>query len=149
MGTLKERLAADLKDAMKAKDRDRLDALRMLSTSIRNKEVEVGHQLSDEEVQGVAATEVKRRREAAEAYEKGGRDDLLEKERAEERVLQAYLPEQLGAEEVEALIDEAIQATGADGPEDLGKVMGYVMGKAKGKVDGGAVNERVRARLLK
>lgn len=149
MGTLKERLAADLKDAMKAKDRDRLDALRMLSTSIRNKEVEVGHQLSDEEVQGVAATEVKRRREAAEAYEKGGRDDLLEKERAEERVLQAYLPEQLGAEEVEALIDEAIQATGADGPEDLGKVMGYVMGKAKGKVDGGAVNERVRVRLLK
>ena len=147
MGSLKERLAADLKDAMKARERDRLDALRMLATSVRNREVEVGHELTDEELQTVAATEVKRRKEAVEAYEKAGREELVRKERAEQTVLESFLPPQLSEREVDRLVNEAIEATGASSPGDLGKVMGYVMGKARGRVEGGVVNAKVRERL--
>lgn len=147
MAEHKERLAADLKEAMRARDRDRLDALRMLSTSVRNKEIELGHDLTEEEFHQVVATEVKRRKEAAEAYEQGGREDLLRKERAEQEVLEAFLPERLSEEEVRALIEEAVETTGAAGPGDLGKVMGFVMGRARGRVEGGEVNRLVRERL--
>jgi uncharacterized protein len=147
MGQLKDRLAAEMRDAMKARDALRLGALRMLTTSVKNREVELGHELSDQELQEVAATEVKRRREAAQAYREGNRPELEEKERAEQAVLETYLPERLSEEESAALIDEAVAATGAEGPDDLGKVMGYVMGKAKGRVDGGEVNRLVRERL--
>lgn len=147
MGTLKERLAAELTEAMKARDALRLGALRMLTAGVKNREVEVGHELSDEEFQEVAATEVKRRREAAEAFDEAGRPELAERERAEQAVLETFLPERLSEEEVAALIDEAVAATGASGPGDLGKVMGRVMGRAKGRVDGGEVNRLVRERL--
>ena len=143
----KDRVSEDLKDAMRARDRDRLDALRMLLTSVKNKEVELGHQLTDDEFVQVVSTEVKRRKEAADAYEQGGREELLRKERAEQAILEAYLPEQLSEDETRALVDEAVSATGASGPGDLGKVMGYVMGKAKGRIDGGEVNRLVRERL--
>jgi uncharacterized protein len=144
---LKDRLASELKDAMKARDSVRLDALRMLTTSVKNREVELRRELSDEEVQAVAATEVKRRKEAAEAFENGGRPELAEKERTEQAVLETFLPQQLSADETAALVDEAVAATGAAGPGDLGKVMGYVMAKGKGRVDGGEVNRLVRERL--
>lgn len=147
MATLKERLAADLKEAMKARERARLDALRMLTTSIKNKEVEVRRELTDEEVQAVAATEVKRRKEAADAYDDAGRSELAEKERTEQAVLESYLPEQLSGEELDALVQEAIAATGAAGPGDMGKVMGAVMGKAKGRADGSIVQAKVREAL--
>jgi uncharacterized protein len=147
VGTLKERLAAELKEAMKARDAVRLRALRMLTAGVKNREVEVGHELSDQELQEVAATEVKRRKEAAEAFAEAGRSELAEQERAEEAVLQTFLPERLSEEEVAALIEEAVAATGATGPGDLGKVMGHVMGRVKGRVDGGEVNRLVRERL--
>lgn len=147
MGTLKERLAAELTEAMKARDALRLGALRMLTAGVKNREVEVGHELSDEELQEVAATEVKRRREAAEAFDEAGRAELAERERAEQAVLETFLPERLSEEEVAALIDEAVAATGASEPGDLGKVMGRVMGRAKGRVDGAEVNRLVRERL--
>lgn len=147
MATLKERLATELIEAMKARERDRLDALRMLTTSVKNKEVEVGHELSDEELQAVAATEVKRRKEAADAFDDAGRDELAAKERTEQAVLEAYLPEQLSDAEVDALVAEAIESTGASAPGDMGKVMGAVMAKAKGKVDGSVVQAKVRERL--
>ena len=147
MGALKDRLAAEMKEAMKARDRVRLATLRLLSAAVKNKEVEVGHELSDDELQQVAATEVKRRREAAEAYREGGADDRAEAERAEQAILESFLPEQLSEEEVEGLIDEAVAATGASVPGDVGKVMGYVMGRARGRVDGGEVNRRVSERL--
>ena len=147
MGALKERLEAEMKSAMKSRDRGRLPTLRMLTAAITHREKEVRHELSDEEVQAVAASEVKRRKESAEAFEKGGRPELAEKERAEQAILEEYAPEQMGEDEVAALIDEAVAATGAEGPGDLGKVMGYVMGKAKGRADGGAVNRLVRERL--
>jgi uncharacterized protein len=147
VGEFKGRLAEGMKVALKSGDKVRLGALRLLLASVKNREVELRREVDDEEFLEVVAGEVKRRKEAAEAYERGGRHDLLERELREQEVLEAYLPAQLSDEDVASLIDEAVRATGASGPGDLGKVMGYVMGKAKGRVDGGAVNRLVRERL--
>ncbi len=144
---LKERLAREIRDALRAGDKVRLSALRMLSSSVHNREVELRRELTEEEFQEVATREVKRRREAIEAYENAGREDRAAVEREEQRVLESYLPASLSEDELAALIEEAVSATGATGAGDLGKVMGYVMGKAKGRVDGKAVQARVRERL--
>jgi uncharacterized protein YqeY len=146
-GGLKERLADEMRQALKGHEAVRLSALRLLSASVKNREVELRHELSDEEFVEVAVREVKRRREAIEAYEAAGREDRAEREREEQRVLEAYLPPALPEEEIDALIDEAIAATGASSPSDLGKVMGQVMGKAKGRADGKVIQEKVRERL--
>jgi uncharacterized protein YqeY len=143
----KDRLQREMREALKAGEKVRLGALRMLSAAVKNREVELGHELSDDELVEVASREVKRRKEAAEAFEKAGRQELADKEQEEHAVLESYLPAQLSEEEVAALIDEGVAATGASGPGDLGKVMGHVMGKAKGRVDGGTVNRLVRERL--
>ena len=119
----------------------------MLTSAIRYKEDELGHELSDDEVREVAAKEVKKRTEAAEAFREAGRDELADKEEAEREVLVPYAPEQLSDEAVDALVDEAIAATGATSMQEMGKVMGIVMGKAKGQVDGAVVQEKVKARL--
>ena len=132
---------------MKSREPIRLGALRMLSAAVKNREIEVGHALSDEELQGVAAREVRRRKEAVEAYLGAGREDRADVEREEQHVLEAYLPAGLSEAEVDAIIEEAIASTGASGPGDLGKVMGFVMSRAKGKVDGTTVQAEVRARL--
>ena len=145
--TLKARVQREMHEALKAGDKIRLGALRMLSAAITNREKDVLHELSDDEVREMAVREVKRRNESIEAFEKGGRADLVEKETAEREVLNAYAPVPLSEAEVDALIDEALAATGASGPQEMGKVMGFVMGKAKGKVDGSAVQAKVRARL--
>jgi uncharacterized protein YqeY len=145
--SLKHRLAAEMRAAMKERDAVRLGALRLLTAAVKNREVELRHPLSDEEFMQVATREVKRRREAIEAYEKAGREDRASTEHAEQQVLESYLPEPLSEEELSALIEEAFRATGATSAGDLGKVMGYVMGKAKGRVDGKACQARVRERL--
>lgn len=145
--TLKQRIRDEMTAAMKSGEKVRLGALRMLSAAITNHEKEVLHELSDDEVREIAAREVKRRNESIEAFEKGGRADLVEKETAEREVLKPYAPEQLSETEVDALIEAAIAATGASSPQEMGKVMGVVMGSAKGKVDGGLVQAKVRARL--
>jgi uncharacterized protein len=143
----KDRLQRETREALKAGEKVRLGALRMLSAAVKNREVELGHELSDDELVEVASREVKRRKEAAEAFQKAGRQELADKEHEEQAVLESYLPVQLSEEEVVALIEEAVAAMGASGPGDLGKVMGHVMGKAKGRVDGGTVNRLVRERL--
>ena len=145
--TLKEQIHHELTAAMKAGDKVKLGSLRMLTAAIVNREKEVLHDLSDDEVREVAAREVKRRNESIEAFEQGGREDLVRKEAAEREILQAYAPEQLSDAEVDALIDEAIAATGATSAKEMGKVMGLVMGKAKGQVDGSLVQVKVRDRL--
>ena len=145
--TLKARVQREMHEALKAGEKVRLGALRMLSAAITNREKEVRHELSDDEVREVAVREVKRRTESIEAFEKGGRTDLVEKETAEREVLNAYAPVPLSDAEVDAIVEEAIAATGASGPGDMGKVMGQVMAKAKGRVDGSAVQAKVRARL--
>lgn len=144
---MKQRLADEMRQALKGREKVRLGALRMLSAAVTNREVELGHALSDDELVEVARREVKRRAEAAEAFRSGGRDDRAEQELEEQRVLEAYVPAGLSQEEVEALVAEALAATGAGGPGDMGKVMGYVMGRAKGRVDGKAIQAIVRERL--
>jgi uncharacterized protein YqeY len=104
-------------------------------------------ELSDDEVREVAGKEVKRRTESIEAFESAGRTELAEKERAEREVLQPFAPEQLSDAAIDALIDEAMSATGATSMQEMGKVMGAVMASAKGKVDGSVVQQKVRERL--
>jgi uncharacterized protein len=141
------RVSEDLRAAMKSGEKIRLGALRMLSTSVRHREVELGHELSEDEFLEVVAREVKRRKEAAEAYDGAGRPELAEREREEQGALEGYLPAGLSDGEVRALVEEAVVATSASGPGDMGKVMGFVMGKARGRVDGSVVSEMVRERL--
>jgi uncharacterized protein YqeY len=147
VASLKERLATEMRQALKAGEKVRLSALRMLAAAVKYREVELRHELSDDEVVEVATREIKRRAEAIEAYEKADRPDRAALEREEMGTLQAYVPEGLSDEDVNALIDGAIAATGATAPGDMGKVMKLVMSEAKGRVDGRTVQERVRARL--
>jgi uncharacterized protein YqeY len=147
LASLKERLSTEMRQALKAGEKVRLSALRMLAASVKNREVELRHEVSDEEFVEVATREVKRRAEAIDAYEAAGRPERAETEREEMEVLRTYVPEPLSDREVDALIDEAFAATGASGPGDMGRVMGAVMARAKGRADGRAVQDKVRARL--
>lgn len=147
MGEVADNLSTQIKEAMKSGDKLRLGTLRMLSSSVKNREVELGHDLTDEEFIEVVGREVKRRKEAAEAYRDAGRPELEERERSEQQVLEAYLPEQLSHEELSQVVDEAIKATGASGPKEVGKVMAHVMLNHKGRVDGSTVNRLARERL--
>jgi uncharacterized protein YqeY len=146
-GSLKARLAEETRAALKAGERVRLGAFRMLSAAVTNREVELGRGLSDDEVVEVATREVKRRQEAIEAFDKGGRPERAAQEREEKAALQDYLPPALTDEEIEVLVDDAVTKIGATGPSDFGKVMGMVMAQTKGRADGKVVQEKVRARL--
>jgi hypothetical protein len=145
--TLKAQVHEQMTAALRAGEKVRLGALRMLASSITNREKEVMRELSDDEVREVAGKEVKRRTESIEAFESAGRTELAEKERAEREVLQPFAPEQLSDAEVDALIDDAMSATGAASMQEMGKVMGAVMASAQGKVDGSVVQQKVRERL--
>ena len=145
--SLKEQIKEQTTAAMKGGDKTTLGALRMLSAAITLREKEVLHGLDDDEVREIAGKEVKKHTESIEAFDAAGRAELSDKERAERAVLEPFAPAQLDDAAMLALIDEAFAATGASGPQDMGKVMGYVMGKAKGQVDGGAVQRIVKERL--
>ncbi len=145
--TLKAQVHEQMTGALRAGEKVRLGALRMLAASITNREKEVMHELSDDEVREVAGKEVKRRTESIEAFGSAGRTELAEKERAERDVLQPFAPEQLSDAEVDALIDDAISAAGATSMQEMGNVMGAVMASAKGRVDGSVVQRKVRERL--
>jgi uncharacterized protein YqeY len=149
--TLKTQIGDEMKASMKAGDKVRVGALRMLMAAIRTKEVEgaTARELSDDEIRQVAAKEVRKRTESIEAFEAAGRTELVEQERAERDVLTPYAPPLVDEATVDALVDEAIAATGATSVKEIGRVMGAVMAKAKaqGQVDGTLVQEKVRARL--
>jgi uncharacterized protein len=147
MSEPKARLAEDIKASLKAGERTRLAALRLLSASVKNREVELRREVTDEEFVEVATREVKRRREAIDAYEKADRADRAAIEAEEMEALQGYVPAGLSDDELDALIDRAMETTGAQGPADMGAVMRVVMGSAKGRADGRAVQEKVRGRL--
>jgi uncharacterized protein YqeY len=151
MSALKDRLRADLTAAMKARDEVRSSTLRMVLTAITNAEVagKEAKELTDEDVLTVLGSEGKKRREAADAFADAGRAEQAEKERAEFAVIAGYLPEQLSAEEISALVAEAIAQTGAaeEGPRGMGKVMGVLNPKVKGRADGGAVAAEVKRQL--
>ena len=146
--SMNDQVGADIASAMKARDASRLSALRMLKAAVMNKSVEKGRDLDDAEVLQVVASLVKQRRDSIEQFTNAGRTDLVEKETAELKVLQAYLPAAATPEEIDAAVAEAIAETGASSPKDMGKVMKAVMPKLAGKnADGKAVNEAVRRTL--
>ena len=145
--TLKERISEDMKTAMRSGEKDRLAVIRLLQAAIKQREVDERITLDDAPVTAVLEKMIKQRRESVVAFEKGGRADLVAKENAEIAVLQPYLPAQLSETELDALIAEAIQSTGAASIKDMGKVMGIVKSKAAGKADMGAVGARIKAKL--
>ena len=149
MAELKERLRADLNDAMRARDQVRMRTIRMALSSITNEEVagNSARELSDDEVLKVLAREAKKRREAAEAFGSAGRADQAEAERAEGAVLAGYLPAQLGDDELAALVAAAIAETGAAGPGGMGQVMKTVTPRIAGRAEGARVAAEVRRQL--
>ncbi len=145
--SLLEAIESDLKAAMKASDRLKVATLRMVKASLKNREIDKGAPLTDDDVIGVLSTLAKQRRESITEFERGGRKDLAEREREELAVIQGYLPEQLSEEEIKELVLQAIKETGASSPRDVGKVMKCLMPKVKGRADGRVVNQMVREQL--
>ena len=143
-----EQIEKDLVAAMKAKEGLKLSVLRMAKAALMNKKIELGKPLGDPEALAVLRTLIKQRHDSAEQFRKGKRDDLADKEEAEIKIIEGYLPAGASEEEIDAAVASAIQETGAGSAKDLGKVMKAAMAKLAGKsVDGKLVNEKVRARL--
>ena len=145
--SLKEQLTADMKEAMKNKEKDRLAVIRMVRGAIRQQEIDGQKELGEEDVIAVISKEVKMRRDSIEEFQKGGREDLVGKTQAEIDVLLPYLPAQLSEDEVRELVKAAVEQTGAATPKDMGKVMGVLMPKVKGRADGKMVNTIVKSFL--
>jgi hypothetical protein len=145
--SLKGQITEDMKAALKAGDKDRLKAVRLMLAAIKQIEIDNRIELDDAGVLAVLTKMVKQRRDSIEQFEKGGREDLANIERDEISVLNDYLPEQLDANELAAMVDEVIQATGAESIRDMGKVMGQIKAKAAGRADMGAVSAAVKERL--
>jgi hypothetical protein len=144
---LKARISEDMKSAMRAGDKERLAAIRLILSACKQIEVDERRELSDADVTAILNRMLKQRRESIEQFNTAGRSDLSAKEQAEVNVIKAYLPEQLGAAEVEAAITAAISATGASGPKDMGKLMAALKSSLAGRADMTAVSALVRARL--
>jgi hypothetical protein len=147
MGALTDKVRADMTEAMKAQEKERLSTLRMLQSALKNEQINVGHELSDEEAMIVIRKAMKQRQDSIEQYQNAGRTELAEKERSEMELLKTYLPAELTPEELESGIREIIASTGAQSKKDLGKVMKEATARFKGRVDGKKVQEVV-ARLL-
>jgi uncharacterized protein len=149
--TLHDRIEADLRTSMKARDKARTSALRMAVAALKNTAVAEGlgpqGRLDDATVEKVLTTEVKRRREAASAFAEAGRDEAAASETSEAEVYAAYLPEQLGDDELAAIVDEVIAELGADGPQAMGQVMKATMPRVQGRADGSRVSATVKQRL--
>ena len=145
--SLKGKITDDMKSAMKAGDKDRLRAVRLILAAIKQIEVDTRTDLDDAAVLSILDKMVKQRRDSVEQFQKGGRDDLVNIELAEIAVIETYLPEQMSDEELDTLINEVISATGAETIRDMGKVMGQIKSKAAGRADMGAVGAKVKARL--
>jgi uncharacterized protein YqeY len=144
---LKEQLDADLKTAMRDKDALKLSVVRMLKSAVKYREIEIMKPLDDAGVLAVIGSEIKRRRDSVEQYRAGNRQDLVDKEEAEIRILQGYLPQQLTEDELRAKVDAAIASVGAKGPKDMGAVMKALLPEVQGRAEGKTVSEMVKARL--
>ncbi|HEX3033879.1 MAG TPA: GatB/YqeY domain-containing protein [Thermodesulfobacteriota bacterium] len=147
--SLREKVSADLKNALREKRTLDLSVLRMLQSAIRNKEIDKKgkEELTDQEVVEVIGSEIKKRREAVSEYTKANRQDLADKEKAEIDVLMQYMPKQMTEDEVRKEVKRAIEETEAKGTKDLGKVMKEIMPRMKGKAEGGMVNKVVKEEL--
>lgn len=147
MSALKDRITNDMKDAMRAKDSERLTTIRMLLAALKQKEVDERVVLDDVAVIAIVDKLVKQRKDSAAAFIQGGRQDLADKEVAEQKLLEAYLPQRMSAEEVTAAVKAIVATLGASGPGDMGKVMGAAKAQLAGKADMGQVSAAVKATL--
>ena len=145
--SLKDQVIEDMKNAMRAKDSERLGTIRLLLAAAKQKEVDERVALDDAAMIGIVDKLIKQRKDSVTAYTQAARMDLADKESAEIRVLQAYLPQRLGAEEVSAAVQAIVDSLGAKGPGDMGKVMGVVKTRLAGKADMGQVSAAVKAAL--
>jgi len=145
--SLEEKLVEEMKQAMKSNDKLRLSTIRMIRSSLKNKEIELRKKLEDEEVVKVIQVMVRKGEESVEQFQTGGRMDLVEKEKKEIEILKSFLPQPLSQEEILKIIDQSIQETQASSLKDIGKVMKSVMPKIGGKADGKLINQLVKERL--
>jgi len=145
--SLKERITDDMKAAMRSGEKERLGVIRMITSAIKQREVDERISLDDTQVLSVLEKMIKQRKESLTMFQAGNRQDLVDKESAEITLLQGYLPTQLSDADIDALIGEAIAATGAASIKDMGKVMGIIKSKAQGRADMGAVGAKIKARL--
>ena len=147
MPTIKERISADMKEAMKAGEKARLSAIRMLHAAVRKKEIDDRVDLDDAAVMKIISSLVKQRQDSIEQFAAGNRQDLVDKETAELKLLQAYLPEQMSQDELVKIVEGAIKEANAATQKDIGNVMKILMPKVAGKADGKLLNQLVRERL--
>ena len=139
--SLKEELLSNMKEAMKSKDSVKLGAVRGVISAVKNQEIDLKKELSEEEILTIVSREVKKRKEAAVLYEKGNRPELKDKEIQEMKILQTYLPEQVSEKDLRHRIQEVIAETGAEGMKDFGKIMKTLVPEFKGKADNGLIKE--------
>jgi uncharacterized protein YqeY len=145
--SLKEQITEDMKAAMRAKETDRLSTIRMLLAAMKQKEVDERITLDDTAIVGIVDKLIKQRKDSIAAFEQAGRTDLVDKESAEVKVLEAYLPQRLGADEIAAEVATIVAELGASGPGDMGKVMGVAKTRLAGKAEMGQVSAAVKAAL--
>jgi len=144
---LRNKLEEEMVKAAKAREKLRLSALRLIKNAIHNKEIDLKRETTEAEFLQTLASMVKQRKDSIEQFEKGGRTDLVEKETAELKVIQEFMPRQFSEEDLDAAIEKAIRETGAAGPKDMGKVMKALMPVISGRADGKVVSEKVKGRL--
>ncbi|HVO65232.1 MAG TPA: GatB/YqeY domain-containing protein [Syntrophales bacterium] len=142
-----EKVNSEMVLAAKAKDKVRLSAIRMIKTGIHNREIDLKRKMTEAEFLQLLSTMVKQRKDSIEQFQKGGREDLVEKETAELKVIQEFMPEQMSEADVDRAIEAAIKEVGAAGIKDMGKVMKILMPKLTGKADGKLVGEKVKEKL--
>lgn len=147
--SLLDQLTKDMVVSMKAKDKETLSVVRMLKAAVANEKIKLGHDLSDDEANGVLAREFKQRKESLVEFEKAGREDLIKQMKHELEIVSAYMPKQLSESEVAQIVKETVAQVKAESMKDFGKVMGAIMPKVKGKADGKVVNELVKKLLQK
>ena len=147
--SLLQQLTADMVSAMKKRDKETLNVVRMLKAAVQNEQIELGHDLNNDEEVAVMAREYKQRKESLAEFEKADRDDLIEQTKKELAIVEKYMPQQLSKDDVEKIVSEVIATLGADSMKNFGQVMGAVMPKVKGRADGKLVNQVVKEQLNK
>lgn len=145
---MRERILNDLKTAMKNQDKDTLKVIRMVKGSMQLEEINLKHELNDDEVIGIISREIKTRRDSIEEFKKGNRQDLVDETSKEIEILMNYMPEQLSDEEVDSIIDDIINKVQPKGMQEMGKIMGMISPLVKGKADLGSVSSKIKERLL-
>lgn len=144
---MREKIMNDIKEAMKSQDKEKLSVLRMVKGAIQLEEISKKQELDDNDVIAVVAKQIKTRKESITEFEKGNRTDLVEKTQSEIKILEAYMPEQLSEEEINKVIDEAVEQVNPQAPSDMGKVMGIVTPKLKGRADMSLVSKLVKEKI--